>query len=178
MLELAHLNIRSLMNFSYKHDKSKKTLVLGASGSGKSSLLNVIQGTLLPAQGNVSNSFKLTRTIYQDLNLINRLSASENASLVLEPSQMLDFQQLAQKLNIQKFDKPVKTLSMGERQRIGVALALALKPDLLLADEPTSHLDPEMAIKTLEILLRHSRSLILVSHDHRFKTYFSSVVEI
>ncbi|AGH96201.1 ATP-binding cassette domain-containing protein [Pseudobdellovibrio exovorus] len=178
MLEVQNISIRSLENFSYSHPQNTQTLVLGASGSGKSTLLQVIQGHLPVSAGNVLNKFSQTGMIYQDLNLISHLSAHENAFLVLSTPQLAVFQQLVTSLGILQLHRPVKTMSMGERQRVSVAIALAHQPDLLLADEPTSHLDPEMALKTLEIILKHSKSLILVSHDHHFKSHFSKIVEI
>lgn len=178
MLELKNIKIRSLAHFNYLHEKSKKTLILGASGSGKSSLLSVIEGSLSPEAGSIRNDFTRTSNIFQDLNLIIKLSAAENAKLVLTENQFTEFQQIAAELKMKDLDKTIETLSMGERQRISIAIALAQKAELVLADEPTSHLDPEMSMKVLDVILRHTDSLILVSHDHRFKTYFNSIVEI
>lgn len=177
-MEVQNISIRSLNGFSYSHPINTQTLVLGASGSGKSTLLQVIQGQLRISQGAVSNTYAVTSTIYQDLNLISHLSPEENAFLVLSDSKVNHFKELAQEMGITDLHKPVKNMSMGERQRISVAIALAHQPDLLLADEPTSHLDPATALKTLEVILKHSKSLILVSHDHGFKSYFTNIIQI
>lgn len=179
MLEIHSLFARNIANFSYQHTPGTQTLVLGASGSGKSTLLNIILGSLKADSGMVSNRFVRTGMVYQDLNLIQRLTATENAFLVLKAENYSRFHSLMQELSISHLEnKIINTLSAGERQRVAVAIALADQPDLLLADEPTSNLDPETADLVLSVILRHTRSLLIVSHDHRFLRHFSTVINI
>ncbi len=81
-----------------------------------------------------------------------------------------------------KAKKSTNALSGGERQRLAIARALAAKPKLVLADEPTSSLDDENAALVYELLhseaLKNDATLIVVSHDQRLKSKFENIVAL
>jgi ABC-type lipoprotein export system ATPase subunit len=74
-------------------------------------------------------------------------------------------------------NRPIRTFSPGEKQRVAVARISARPPDILLADEPTSSLDPANARIVMEVLLEAAagKTLILVSHDSRVREYFRDI---
>lgn len=149
----------------------------GRSGSGKSSLLNIAAGLIAPTSGGVmvSGEALLGRSveelsevrrrhvgfIFQNLNLLGRITVGENVMLPLEfadhectevrrrASEVLEWVGLAD-----RFDDPPGDLSGGEQQRVAIARALAVKPSLLLADEPTAALDPVTAEMVMALVRR------------------------
>ena len=166
--------------------------LLGTSGSGKSTLLNLIAGLDHASSGTLQvfdqDLAKMTRAelslhrrknigvIFQSFNLISTMSATENVALSMmfasvprsererEASQLLE----AMGLGGRQRHRP-KELSGGEQQRVAVARALANKPPLLLADEPTGNLDSKTSREIMELLKslneREGKTIILVTHD-------------
>jgi putative ABC transport system ATP-binding protein len=177
MLEIKNLKLRTIKNLSYSHALNQKTLVLGPSGSGKSTFLEFIREEVPAESGQMAKKFLTSQTLFQDDNLISKLSALENAQLVLNQEQIKLFQKILNELKISEVDKLVKNFSSGEQQLIAIALCLAFESEMLLADEPTSNLDPEMALIALQVILKYSQSLILVSHDFRFKKHFEFILD-
>ncbi len=164
--------------------------VMGPSGSGKSTLLNLLAG-LLPADageicvagtrfaGLSDKDLTLLRRrtvgiIFQDYNLIPTLSVAENIALPallegkpLEPDRL---DQLLALVNLtHRRDQPADRLSGGEAQRTAIARAFAMKPSIILADEPTGNLDTPAAEEFCATLQRLNRELgtaiVLISHD-------------
>ena len=164
------------------------TLLLGPSGSGKTTLLNLISGLLRPEAGQVSFRGEPLNTrgkllsyrrrelghIFQDLHLLESLSVYDNIALVQaatgahrdapQPHALLEPLGLGDKIRAR-----VSRLSRGERQRVALARAFANRPALILADEPTSSLDPGSRAQTLEHLWtlcqETGATALVVSHD-------------
>jgi phosphonate transport system ATP-binding protein len=184
--------VLELKNISYKYknnlilnkvnlkiNSGEKIALLGKSGSGKTTLISVLNGTIKPTQGEVklfSKSFEeLDRkqkckisTIWQDLRLIEDLSAEQNVNcgLLAEKNLYFAFKNL---LNISSFkkahkymqlcslhssiyDKKIRKLSGGQKQRVAIARSLIQESNILLADEPFNNLDPKL-ITTIKNLL-------------------------
>jgi len=168
--------------------------ILGQSGSGKSSLLNLISGIEAAHSGHIrvgasqlSDLSEPARTefrrqhigfIYQFFNLIPTLTVAENIGLVLELNKRppAEAQQAVAKLLAelglaQKADDYPDRLSGGEQQRVAIARALIHQPALILADEPTGNLDTHTGQKVLQLLVQqtrtHNSSLVLVTHSQR-----------
>lgn len=167
-------------------------LVLGPSGSGKTTLLNVAAGLLAPAQGDVlfrdqplsaygpPARFRREQIgiVFQDLHLLENLTVAQNIELVQAamgarrdaptPAALLAPMGLGDRLH----DR-VSILSRGERQRVALARAFANGPALLLADEPTSSLDPRSRDQTLSHLWalceQTGATALVVSHDEALK---------
>jgi putative ABC transport system ATP-binding protein len=165
--------------------------VMGASGSGKSTLLGLVAGLDSPSTGSISldgqeitglpeDKLTLVRGrkigfVFQSYQLIPTLTAEENVLLPYELAgmngsgrrrarELLDRVGLTDRMS----HYPVQ-LSGGEQQRVALARAFAVRPPILLADEPTGNLDSENGRHVLELLLdlnaREGTTLVLVTHD-------------
>lgn len=187
-------------------DEGEHIFLYGNSGSGKTSLLNLLCGILTPNQGSIkifgqeisalSNQkrdlfrAKNIAVVFQGFNLITYLSVIKNIQLAcfLANNKNLqiknDILNLLSKLHLPKdiLHKAVSELSMGQQQRVAIARALINKPRLLLLDEPTSALDASARDAFMSILLELCKSqkmtVIFVSHDEHLKPYFSRAVDI
>lgn len=165
--------------------------VIGPSGGGKSTLLRVLAGLLIPESGQVTvNGQALVfeeaalRTyrqkigvVFQAYNLFPHLTALENILLPLEKVHGISHARdravsVLKRLGLEKHaDKKPAELSGGQNQRVAIARALAIEPEFLLMDEPTSALDPEMTAEVLEVvadLRNEGRALVLVTHQMGF----------
>jgi putative ABC transport system ATP-binding protein len=169
--------------------------VLGASGGGKTTLLRLLSGLLLPETGSVRlnggeplgslsvearRHLRLKRMglVFQDFALLDYLTVAEN---LLLPSRFLSLEsgpteerarRLADQLEIgSHWLQPTSRLSQGERQRVAIARALVHAPDFIFADEPTAALDTARSSRVVNLLLEASRStgacLVIVTHDPR-----------
>lgn len=169
-------------------------LIMGPSGSGKTTLLFLLGGLLRPTSGHVwvgGHDLAVMRErdlpsirirnfgfVFQDFNLLANLTARENVQVPMElagatprtarerATKLLSALGLKGRLNF----LPEK-LSGGEKQRVSIARALANRPKVLLADEPTANLDSKLGHGVAELFRRVARSyrtaVLLVSHDAR-----------
>ncbi len=183
----------------------KISVVVGKSGVGKSSLLNLISGIDLPDKGSVhvgdlsvSDMNDTARTlfrrrrigfVYQFFNLVPVLSVIENVTLVAEldsapqevfiPRAMALLERVG--LADRKDDFP-DTLSGGEQQRVAIVRSMVNDPDIILADEPTGNLDSGTGIAVLEIMTDLVRSrgktMIMVTHSPEAVAYADHVFEV
>lgn len=174
-------------------------LILGKSGSGKTTILNILGGLLKPLSGEViigSTSLyqlkganldkfrgKNIGIIFQKPHILAPLTVEENLRLanffVEEKGKQNDG--LLKELGIfEKRKSKISNLSEGEAQRVSIARALANSPKLILADEPTSSLDDENATIVIKLLQEQARKfhavLIIVTHDQRVKNFISNQV--
>jgi putative ABC transport system ATP-binding protein len=187
-------------------EANTSVFIHGPSGSGKTTLLNLLTGVLLVDQGQLSvNGFEYKNFsqgkrdkyrgknigyIFQQFNLIDYLSVRENILLPLKlnkiekkknPTDQL--KRLAQVLKIDQFLESMPShLSIGQQQRVAVARALMIEPELIIADEPTSSLDDEVTEDFMDLLMElkkeHQFTLIFVSHDKRLERYFDSSLRL
>jgi putative ABC transport system ATP-binding protein len=187
-------NVRQVVfdGLGFRVEQGETVALLGASGSGKTTLLNLISGIDTPDAGHVlldgvrvhalaepQRTLLRRRRIgfvFQFFNLIQTLTVAENIALPLEllgkdrttARQRADELLVAVGLNDmgQRFPE---TLSGGEQQRAAIARALAHRPTLLLADEPTGNLDEDTAARIIELLTRLARqqttTMLLVTHS-------------
>jgi ABC-type Fe3+/spermidine/putrescine transport system ATPase subunit len=149
-----------LKGISFEAPKGGITVILGPSGSGKSTLLEVIAGFVKPQRGHIKvegrditglpPEERKVAVVYQDYALFPHLNVFENIAFGLKKLERNPFKvkkevlKLAKELKIEHLLKrDVKSLSGGEKQRVAIARALAIKPKLLLLDEPFSALDPQ-----------------------------------
>lgn len=178
-------------------------LLLGESGSGKTTLLHILTGILQPNAGEVmineTSIYSLSSKaldkfrgqnigiIFQRPHLIKSLSISDNLVLAQSfaglPTDLSRVNEVLVSLGIadKKHAYP-NQLSQGQLQRVSIARAVINKPELLIADEPTSSLDDKNATAVLELLLQQSginqATLVVATHDKRVKDAFSNTYQL
>jgi putative ABC transport system ATP-binding protein len=121
--------------------------------------------------------------VFQTFNLLHGFSAIENVmvAMLMSDTPKADWRPRAEallgSLGIERLDAPVEELSVGQQQRVAVARALACRPTLVLADEPTASLDPENAANAVAVLRAACReqgaALLVVSHDPSLEQHFA-----
>lgn len=178
--------------------------IIGASGSGKSTLLNIIGGLDTPTMGSVTvdgiDLRKMNRTdlsaykrdtigfVWQNnaRNLVPYLTAQENVDLVGRIGRRLDKKYTGRLIDLVglagRRKNKLSQLSTGEQQRVAIAIALANKPRILLADEPTGSVDTRTTIEIMKLfeLLRNELgiTIIIVSHDQEVARHVDRVIAI
>lgn len=197
ILQIAHWHVK----------QGEQLFIQGLSGSGKSTLLNLVCGLNLPNSGSVKvlgkslvsmnsrqrDKFRSAHIgyIFQQFNLISYLSAIDNIKLAshfstIKQSDTLleEIHTLLTTLNLksQDWQRPVEQLSVGQQQRVGIARALINKPQIIIADEPTSSLDEaarDSFVSLLSSLCKeYASTLLFVSHDSSLSSYFHSTIAL
>ena len=175
--------------------------VTGVSGSGKSTLLKLLSGELKSSIGKVTvlgtdlhslkdssrRKFRLSKLgmIFQDSPLLDFLNLEENILLPAKTAGLKteNLSELASECGIEQLLKRYPAaISEGEKQRAGICRALISSPQLVLADEPTSSLDPERSRSITELLIagckERKSSLIMVTHDHSLLELFDKSFDV
>jgi len=180
-----------LSDISLKLAPGSFTFLTGPSGAGKTSLLKMIYLALKPTRGEVTvfgrrtsdvsrNELAVMRRrigmVFQEFRLLDHLTAFENAALPhrvqgrKEKDYRRDVEELLTWVGLgERLHAKPATLSGGEQQRVAIARALVNKPDLLIADEPTGNVDPEMSARIMRLFAELSRRLgttiLIATHD-------------
>lgn len=186
-----------LKNVDLQIQSNKTTVIIGSSGSGKSTLLRCINLLEIPDSGVIKweneildfetkipksvcqNFTKKTGMVFQSFNLFPHKTAIENIIeapiTVLKKSKEIavgEAVDLLKKVGLEdKKDSYPWQLSGGQQQRIAIARALAMKPEILLFDEPTSVLDPELeadVLKLIRELAKENYTILVVTHNMAF----------
>lgn len=192
-----------LKGASLEVDEGAIVAIIGRSGSGKSTLLRCINGLERIENGTVSvdgvclntaTAVELRRLrqrlgiVFQGYNLFPHLTVGRNVMLAPEVVQGRDPKEVSATARdvlgrvglADKFDAYPSQLSGGQQQRVAIARSLAMKPKLMLFDEITSALDPELigeVLKVLEDLARQGMTMVLVTHEMGFaRTVADTVV--
>jgi NitT/TauT family transport system ATP-binding protein len=176
-------SLRVLDDVSFAVASGEVLAIVGPSGCGKSTLLSIVGGLIEPASGNVAlfgdlppRSLNPITFIFQDFALLPWRSAADNVALPLEHRKLAASERRAliadalQRTGLAEFsDAFPKQLSGGMRQRVGIARALAVRPALLLMDEPLSALDSQTRELLIEDLMRLldgiELAVVYVTHD-------------
>ena len=171
------VDVHALRGVDLYLSEGELVVLLGPSGSGNSTLLNILGGLDTPSSGEVhfrdleitdGNESTLTRYrrdhvgfVFQFYNLIPSLTARENVALVTEiASQPMDPAEALSLVGLgERLDHFPAQLSGGEQQRVAIARAIAKRPDVLLCDEPTGALDSHTGILVLEAIERVNREM-------------------
>lgn len=172
-----------LMDVNLKVETNEKIVILGPSGSGKSSLLYLLSGLKKPTFGHVffgdkelTNNRKIDKVRYENFGfvfqqhfLIPYLSVIENVCLAHSKPKWIKKEALIalSQLGIENLaPKMPHELSGGEKQRVAIARALVKKPSVIFADEPTASLDKENAEMVYKLLKKYSNNRILIFATH------------
>ena len=200
----AGYKIRPLNGFSCDCDDGQLVVLLGPSGCGKTTLLSCLAGLLKPASGSIwFNDTEVTAlrgpalsayrrhtvgVVFQAFNLIPSLSALSNVMVPLRlagVSRGVAREKATALLAQVGLDERVKhrpdQMSGGQQQRVAIARALVYDPPLILADEPTAHLDfiqVEGILRLLRTLAAPGRTVVVATHDQRITQLADKVVEL
>ena len=184
-------SINILKNISFEVDYKETISIVGESGSGKTSLIMLIGGLEKISAGNIffkgSEISNMTEDeiseirrknigiVFQSFYLIPNYTALENVSLSLEINKLDNSTQKAKEILDRfglsnRFNNLPSQLSGGEQQRVAIARSVVMKPELILADEPTGNLDSENTENISNLLFNYIKdenaSLIMVTHDN------------
>ena len=185
------LELQVLKNISFKVDKGEFLAIMGSSGSGKSTMMNILgcldnqyEGKYILDGIDISKSTenelseirnKKIGFIFQSFNLLPRLTALENVELPLiyssvpkeerhkRANELLEMVGLKERTH----HRP-NELSGGQRQRVAIARALVNNPSIILADEPTGNLDSKSEAEIIEILQKLNKmgkTIVIVTHE-------------
>jgi len=203
--KMGEVEVPALKGVSVEIKKGDFVAIMGASGSGKSTMMNLIGCLDIPSRGSIYLKSKDISTlsesdlasfrgktigfIFQQYNLIQSMSAYENVMLPLEfleyddknaakrAREILTLVGLGDKMH----HRPTQ-LSGGQQQRVSIARSLVSDPEIILADEPTGALDSVTGKDVLNMLHRlwkeHGKTIILVTHDHNLSKYARTTIEL
>jgi len=206
-IEIKSLNayydkLHVLKDINLNVEKGEILSLIGPSGSGKSSLLKMLVGLLTPKSGEVNlNNKSLSYSsksdlrfvreqiaiVFQQYNLFQNMNVLKNVCIAPTKIQKRDQKQvedqaisLLEKVGLKdKLKSYPDELSGGQQQRVAIARALCLKPEILLLDEITSALDPELVqevLDTIRILASEGMTMLIVSHEMSFVKEVSNKV--
>lgn len=198
--QMGEITIKALDNVSFDIEKGELTVILGPSGAGKTTILNILGGMDTATSGsividnlNISkyNNKKLTDYrrydigfVFQFYNLVGNLTAIENVSLASQICKNPMNSEEALKrvgLLIRKDHFPAQ-LSGGEQQRVSIARAIAKNPKILLCDEPTGALDSKTGKKIIELLQdtchKTKTTTIIITHNAIIADIADKVIKV
>ncbi|MBC2697234.1 MAG: ABC transporter ATP-binding protein [ANME-2 cluster archaeon] len=203
--QMGEIEVPALKGVTVEIKKSDFVAIIGASGSGKSTMMNLIGCLDIPSKGRIllkdQDISQLSESdlatfrgktigfIFQQYNLIPTMTAFENVMLPLEfqeiddkiaskrAKEILAFLGLADKIH----HRPSQ-LSGGQQQRVSIARCLVTDPEIILADEPTGALDSVTGKNIIEMLHRfwreEGKTIIMVTHDQNLAKYANTTIEL
>ena len=196
-------SVEVIKGIDLKINSGEKAAVVGKSGSGKTSLIMLMAGLEQPSSGEIIFDQQLISTfnedqladirkkkigiVFQSFYLIPNYTALENVSLILEINGIDNSKQKAEELLVQfglkdRLHHFPTQLSGGEQQRVAIARSMAVKPKLILADEPTGNLDSENSQMISNLLFEYANknqsSFVLVTHDLKFAEKCDRIIKI
>lgn len=179
--------------------------IVGTSGSGKSTMLNMLAGLEKPTKGTIKIAgkhiermtenqlvkFRRERVgfIFQSFNLLGTMNAMENVALPLS------FRGISKKVRLKKASAMLELVGLkkqkkhmpnqmsgGQQQRVGVARALVVDPEIIFADEPTGNLDSHTSAEVMELMRKvvkeQNKTLVMVTHDNHLATFADKIFHI
>ena len=183
--------VKALKDVNIRIDKGEFVFIVGESGAGKSTFLKLIMREALPTAGEVFvNDFRLSKlkrkdipymrrtmgVVFQDFRLINNMTVFDNVAFamrVIGASNREVHRRVPYVLSLVGLQDKMRSyppeLSGGEQQRVSLARALVNNPSMIIADEPTGNVDPDMSYEIMELLSeinRRGTTVIVVTHAH------------
>ena len=198
--QMGEVEIKALDDMSFNIEKGEFVVILGASGAGKTTILNILggmdnvtKGDIIVDGNNVAkyNDKQLCEYrrndigfVFQFYNLVQNLTAKENVELALQickdpldPVETLRLVGLSDRI-----DNFPSQLSGGEQQRVAIARAVAKNPKLLLCDEPTGALDYQTGKQVLKVLqdmaFKHNMTIVIVTHNSALADMGNKVIRV
>lgn len=207
LIQLININKRYpnkeiFKNFNLEIHKNQKVLIMGASGTGKSTILNILgllenidSGETIHfgkrnIKPNSNQAIKLLRDkisyLFQNYALIDSDTVYDNLAIAMKYSKDKNKKEIINNaltmVGLNGFEKrEVYTLSGGEQQRVALARLIIKPSEIILADEPTGNLDDKNAfqiIRILDYLSSLGKTIVMVTHDHRFIDFFDVVISL
>lgn len=185
--QMGEVKIKALNKTSFDIEKGELVVILGPSGAGKTTCLNILGGMDTATSGTVLVDGKdITRYSEKDLimyrrnnigfvfqfyNLVQNLTALENVELAVQLCKdHLDPKTILNKVGLKnRIDNFPSQLSGGEQQRVAIARAIVNEPRILLCDEPTGNLDPDRSMEIVKVLEEINKTcgttIIMATHD-------------
>ena len=186
-----------LKGIDFQAQKGEVVAIIGPSGMGKSTFLRCVNFIERPEKGiveidnvrvdvqkctekEIKKLRMKTSMVFQNYNVIKNKTVLENVMLPMTSVQKMKKEEARQKALeylkqvelLDKIDEYPSRLSGGQQQRVGIARAMAVNPKVILLDEPTSSLDPELVTGILDIIKKlareHERTMLIVTHEMRF----------
>ncbi len=202
--DMGAVKVHALNGVDFELKKGEFVSIMGPSGSGKTTLLDVLSVLLRPTSGEVfinkkpiskmdDNELAKIRGktigfVFQTFNLINRLSAKENVMMPLwfQGVPKSDRENRAEKILFDvgladRINHKPSELSGGQRQRVAVARALAVDPEIIVADEPTGNLDSvsgEQIMQLIKDLHKNGKTILMVTHEEELAQNAGRIVRL
>ncbi len=198
--EMGSIEVRAVDKMSFKIDEGELCVIVGPSGAGKTTVLNMLGGMDSATAGTIKlggkkisdmSSRELTEYrrhdigfVFQFYNLVQNLTALENVELASQICENpLDAREVLEEVGLKgRMNNFPAQLSGGEQQRVAIARALAKNPKLLLCDEPTGALDFKTGKAILELLQKASKekgqTVAIVTHNSEFTKIADRVIHV
>lgn len=179
--------IKALRNVKLSIEQGEIVFVTGPSGAGKTTLLKLLSGEIQPSSGILRlppKSVFISR-VFQELRLMDRLTCEENLMLAFDPAIynskgefLQDMNELCRIMGIQsRLSLKIKDTNGGLKQKVAIIRALLTRPDVFIADEPSSSLDADNAMKLFEILnlfnAKKGLTVVWASHNRELVKRFT-----
>ncbi len=203
MIDLSHVSLKydrqtsALEDVNLHVDKGEFVFIVGASGAGKSSIIKLLLREKTATSGIVSvdgvnvgrlkqrqipNYRRKLGVVFQDFRLIPNMTVYENVAFslrVTDTSAKVIRNRVPYILNLMGLEKKAKRfpheISGGEQQRVALARALVNDPPIIIADEPTGNIDPELSYEIVELLEGINQcgtTILMVTHEHEMVRHF------
>lgn len=197
---MGEIKLLAVDNVSFEINEGELTVILGPSGAGKTTILNILGGMDSPTSGSIIidgkdiskyNDKQLTYYrrndigfVFQFYNLVQNLTALENVELASQICKdTIPAKEVLNKVGLTKrMNNFPSQLSGGEQQRVAIARAIAKKPKLLLCDEPTGALDSVTGKKVLEVLQdigkKYNITVVIITHNQIISQMAGKVIKM
>lgn len=198
--KMGEVEIKALDEMSFTIDKGELVVILGASGAGKTTILNILggmdsatSGRIIVDENDISKADDKALTeyrrydigfVFQFYNLVQNLTAKENVELALQICRFpLDPIKILKLVGLQdRMNNFPSQLSGGEQQRVAIARAVAKNPKLLLCDEPTGALDYVTGKQVLKVLqdlaFKENMTIVIVTHNSALAQMGNKIIHV